>query len=355
MKKLLSNTSKRQKHRHRHNLPKLTHLGTIITHNHFAPVILMQLRPEDILTLRKTHRLWLQLPLYRIILRCFSPVIGRSLQEQDHLKKESQLLRLHHHLYSDNITKLKKQLQTLETSSDFKNAQKQYKDAYTSFDKLVTQPQSLTTQHTRYLLTLYHILNSPEKQKEHLQFKAFATVHNTQIEQPSCNRQIEAYIDNYKKTEKEQLFNQIHQQPDTTEQQVLHTNQVNALLSQHPILVLSTNQSDFTPIHISAQNGQTNILLILLRNRADIHKANRYGNTPLHVAAQKGHKATVIQLLQSGANPLIKNKDSKTPSDLAKKRRFTEIATVLLETENNINETNNTPIQNNPPLRNKAA
>jgi len=45
-------------------------------------------------------------------------------------------------------------------------------------------------------------------------------------------------------------------------------------------------QNGFTPLHITAQEGYTDLSSVLLENHADVNFASKNGLTPLHLAAE---------------------------------------------------------------------
>ena len=49
---------------------------------------------------------------------------------------------------------------------------------------------------------------------------------------------------------------------------------------------------------MAASHGQTEVVALLLKNGANIHKEDKYGDTPLQFAESKNH-TEIIQLLES--------------------------------------------------------
>jgi len=72
-----------------------------------------------------------------------------------------------------------------------------------------------------------------------------------------------------------------------------------------------------TSLHLAAQYGTPETVLMLLDIGENIETRDRDGNTPLHTAAQYGTPETVLVLLDAGADPKVRNGDGMTPADLA--------------------------------------
>ena len=85
--------------------------------------------------------------------------------------------------------------------------------------------------------------------------------------------------------------------------------------------VNATNNQGWTALHISAQNGDTDTLELLVEYGADITAKNNDENyagwTALHFAAKWGTTRQVESLLMRGADPNARTKDGKRPIDLA--------------------------------------
>jgi ankyrin repeat protein len=83
------------------------------------------------------------------------------------------------------------------------------------------------------------------------------------------------------------------------------------------VLIICTAKDGWTPLHVSAQNGHTDLVKLLLEKGAEVNRTGAYsaclpctvsiihtdedGWTPLHVAAQNGHTVLVMLLLEKGA------------------------------------------------------
>jgi hypothetical protein len=76
------------------------------------------------------------------------------------------------------------------------------------------------------------------------------------------------------------------------------------------------NRNEDTPLHYAADSGMAETVLWLIKNRADIHKQNKFGETALHRAARSGNREIIEVLLQHGANKNVVGKYG-TPKDVA--------------------------------------
>ena len=97
---------------------------------------------------------------------------------------------------------------------------------------------------------------------------------------------------------------------------------------------LTTTQSNTnTPLHIAAQEGQIEIIELLLKLGANINHIGENGRTPLHAAvAFKEPKATRT-LLENNADITIKDKQGYHPISLAQEKGYQEIVTLLEDFE----------------------
>ena len=73
-------------------------------------------------------------------------------------------------------------------------------------------------------------------------------------------------------------------------------------LCQRRCSVSVTDKGGMTPLHLASSLGHTEIVELLLENRADIDMVTvATGETALHLATSGGHIATVKLLLERGA------------------------------------------------------
>ena len=74
------------------------------------------------------------------------------------------------------------------------------------------------------------------------------------------------------------------------------------MLLQHGADVHAQDKEKWTPLHIAAGNGHTEVVELLLEKGADINAKDEYGGTPLHYAALKGQTEVAEFLLEKKAD-----------------------------------------------------
>ncbi|MEX1012089.1 MAG: ankyrin repeat domain-containing protein [Waddliaceae bacterium] len=94
-----------------------------------------------------------------------------------------------------------------------------------------------------------------------------------------------------------------------------------------------------TALHVAAENGDLNILDLLLSAKANIHVAMHNGVTPLQLAAQNGRLEVVKWLLKSGVNVNASACDNSTALHDAAERGQSAVVKVLLEAGTDVNAT----------------
>ena len=60
------------------------------------------------------------------------------------------------------------------------------------------------------------------------------------------------------------------------------------------------------------------VKILMGSNELDVNAVDNYKNTALHIACEEGNHEVVKMLLNAGANRSMQNKDEKTPVELAK-------------------------------------
>jgi ankyrin repeat protein len=89
------------------------------------------------------------------------------------------------------------------------------------------------------------------------------------------------------------------------------------LILAHGAPIDARSRHGQTPLHLAADQGQTDNVQYLLDKGAAIDAQDDDGNTPLHLAARKGHRATCILLLDRQADITIRSKRARLPLDYA--------------------------------------
>ena len=83
-----------------------------------------------------------------------------------------------------------------------------------------------------------------------------------------------------------------------------------------------------TPLHLAANQGHEDVVLLLLENGADVNAKDGNGYTPMHFAAKWGKRGTVEVLLDHGAANCT-NKQCSTPAEEAEKKGHHELAALI--------------------------
>lgn len=105
---------------------------------------------------------------------------------------------------------------------------------------------------------------------------------------------------------------------------------VRYLLSKHADPNLpSQNGYQVYPIHAAVSASYNGIAKLLVEAGAEVNVFQAARITPLHLAAQKGDIDMIILLLERGAMVEIQNDYGQTASDMAQENGFTEIAGIL--------------------------
>lgn len=72
-----------------------------------------------------------------------------------------------------------------------------------------------------------------------------------------------------------------------------------------------------TPLMVSAAEGHSGVMELLLSKGADVHKVDKEGQTALSWACLQGHRHAVVTLIDKGANVNTADRNGRTPLDLA--------------------------------------
>ena len=83
------------------------------------------------------------------------------------------------------------------------------------------------------------------------------------------------------------------------------------------VAAISMNPMEVTPLHSAAAAHATEIVRMLVESDASINAKQHGGWTALHAAADNGDEDMIKILLQHGADPLLQNDEGKTPAQIA--------------------------------------
>ncbi|KAM4614481.1 ankyrin repeat domain-containing protein 27 [Discoglossus pictus] len=114
-------------------------------------------------------------------------------------------------------------------------------------------------------------------------------------------------------------------------------------LSKIPLNGLSVNvtsRDGFTPLHISALQGHSVLVSLLLKHGANVDAKNGNRALPLHLACHKGHLEVVKILIERSMGKNKKDMNGNTPLIYACMGDHTEIAALLLEHGASVNVCN---------------
>ena len=92
---------------------------------------------------------------------------------------------------------------------------------------------------------------------------------------------------------------------------------VKALLKDNPNLVLATEDTGATPLHMAAASGRKDVAELLLANKADVNAKANNGATPLQLAAIEDRGDVVELLLANGAEVNAKDNNGITRLHMA--------------------------------------
>jgi ankyrin repeat protein len=98
-------------------------------------------------------------------------------------------------------------------------------------------------------------------------------------------------------------------------------------------MVAAVTMGDYTPLHLAARQGHSNIVKLLLQANAPINTQNKDGVTPLQSACYYGHTQVVEQLLLAGASVAIQAKDGSTALHDAASKGHVEIIKAILNAD----------------------
>lgn len=93
----------------------------------------------------------------------------------------------------------------------------------------------------------------------------------------------------------------------------------------------NAEKGGYTVLMIAAMGGKAEIVSMLIRKGADVHRRNRWGATALIFAAEKGDKSIVRSLIRAGADVNAKEQDGGTALTAAARAGQVGIVRLLLK------------------------
>ncbi|XP_078319308.1 uncharacterized protein LOC111122316 isoform X13 [Crassostrea virginica] len=105
---------------------------------------------------------------------------------------------------------------------------------------------------------------------------------------------------------------------------------VGSLLIQRGADVNFKAKNNITPLHVASRWGKPTMVTLLLDNKAIVDERTRDGLTPLHCAARSGHENVVDLLMERGAPKSAKTKNGLTPLHMAAQGDHVDCARLLL-------------------------
>ena len=99
------------------------------------------------------------------------------------------------------------------------------------------------------------------------------------------------------------------------------------------------NRYGLTPLHLAVKNGSADIVLLLINAQAQVNLQDKYGRTPLHLAAEQGRDnvmAALLRLRHAATN--LEDGEGRTPLHLAAENGRTTAAAMLLKVGAQVNK-----------------
>lgn len=109
------------------------------------------------------------------------------------------------------------------------------------------------------------------------------------------------------------------------------------LLIDKDVNIEAENNNECTPLHLAAKNGHAEAFQFLIKNRSNYRAIDKYSNNTLHYAVKGGSLDIVELLLERGFNKDTRNNNSKnihmgvTPLQIAVKKGHLEIVKTLIK------------------------
>ncbi len=111
---------------------------------------------------------------------------------------------------------------------------------------------------------------------------------------------------------------------------------VKFLLYAHPEYANVTDGNGFSALFFAAQKGNSEIVKLLLDNKAEVNSAGNLMETPLTAACATGNSKMVKMLCAKKADVNFRNSQGQTPLIIAVMGKFFDVAKILVESSANL-------------------
>jgi hypothetical protein len=111
--------------------------------------------------------------------------------------------------------------------------------------------------------------------------------------------------------------------------------EIAALLIRSGADVHTTDNAGYGPMHWAAFNGYTNVIKLLIEREADVNARSQHGWTPLLQGATRGHVAACWALISGGADVNLASNDGWTPLHKACANGHGKVVRLLLSAKAN--------------------
>jgi len=115
-------------------------------------------------------------------------------------------------------------------------------------------------------------------------------------------------------------------------------NLLQLILAKIPVDLETRDLQQRSPLYLAVEKQNLEAAAFLIQHNALVNTIAIDGTTPLHIAANIGNKNIIILLLKSGAQHKIRNSDDKTPIDVARQGNNIQIAQLIEQTAREIKQ-----------------
>ncbi|XP_063448205.1 uncharacterized protein LOC134727748 [Mytilus trossulus] len=98
------------------------------------------------------------------------------------------------------------------------------------------------------------------------------------------------------------------------------------------------NSNNESPLYIACEEGYTEVVQMLIHNKADINKCRNTGESPLYIACQKGHNEVVQMLINNKADINECRNTGESPLYIACQKGHNEVVQMLINNKADINK-----------------